>query len=450
MKSTVETLDDNRVKLSVEVDEETFDVAVDAAFKRIAKEVRMPGFRPGKAPRRLLEAQFGSAVGREEALREAMPEYYAQAVIEHDVDVVAPPEIEITGGQEDGPVQFDAVVEIRPSVSAAGYDGLRVEIPNPVASAEEIDEQIDNLRRNFAELSVVERAAADEDHVTIDIEATHGDEPVPGLTTTDYDYLLGSGAVVPEIDENLRGVSAGDEVKFSADHPDPEEEEPLQFSITVKEVKEAVLPDLDDEFAKANSEFETVEDLRADMADRMNTMRIQQANMAVQQNTAEALAALVTDEIPESMIENEINARIQDLVQRLQQQGMDVGAYLDAVGQTAETLAAEFREPAEQAVKVDLALRSVADLQGLVPDDDRIDEVIAEMAGPSGQDPDELKARLAEVGQISALRADLAKQAAMEWLTDNVELVDEDGEAIDREALEFPARGAEEDSEEEE
>ncbi len=450
MKSTVETLDDNRVKLSVEVDEETFDVAVDAAFKRIAKEVRMPGFRPGKAPRRLLEAQFGSAVGREEALREAMPEYYAQAVIEHDVDVVAPPEIEITGGQEDGPVQFDAVVEIRPSVSAAGYDGLRVEIPNPVASAEEIDEQIDNLRRNFAELSVVERAAADEDHVTIDIEATHGDEPVPGLTTTDYDYLLGSGAVVPEIDENLRGASAGDEVEFSADHPDPEEEEPLQFSIAVKEVKEAVLPDLDDEFAKANSEFETVEDLRADMADRMNTMRIQQANMAVQQNTAEALAALVTDEIPESMIENEINARIQDLVQRLQQQGMDVGAYLDAVGQTAETLAAEFREPAEQAVKVDLALRSVADLQGLVPDDDRIDEVIAEMAGPSGQDPDELKARLAEVGQISALRADLAKQAAMEWLTDNVELVDEDGEAIDREALEFSARGAEEDSEEEE
>lgn len=450
MKSTVETLDDNRVKLSVEVDEETFDVAVDAAFKRIAKEVRMPGFRPGKAPRRLLEAQFGSAVGREEALREAMPEYYAQAVIEHDVDVVAPPEIEITGGQEDGPVQFDAVVEIRPSVSAAGYDGLRVEIPNPVASAEEIDEQIDNLRRNFAELSVVERAAADEDHVTIDIEATHGDEPVPGLTTTDYDYLLGSGAVVPEIDENLRGASAGDEVEFSADHPDPEEEEPLQFSIAVKEVREAVLPDLDDEFAKANSEFETVEDLRADMADRMNTMRIQQANMAVQQNTAEALAALVTDEIPESMIENEINARIQDLVQRLQQQGMDVGAYLDAVGQTAETLAAEFREPAEQAVKVDLALRSVADLQGLVPDDDRIDEVIAEMAGPSGQDPDELKARLAEVGQISALRADLAKQAAMEWLTDNVELVDEDGEAIDREALEFPARGAEEDSEEEE
>ena len=446
MKSTVETLEDNRVKLSVEVDEAEFDTAVDAAFKRIAKEVRMPGFRPGKAPRRLLEAQFGSAVGREEALRESMPEYYAKAVIEHDVDVVAPPEIEITGGQEDGPVQFEAVVEIRPSVSAAGYDGLRVEIPNPTPSDEEIDEQIDNLRKNFAELETVERAAEDGDHVTIDIEATHEDEPVPGLTTTDYDYEVGSGAVVAEIDENLRGTSAGDDVEFEAEHPDPDEDEPLKFSISVKEVKEAVLPDLDDEFATANSEFETVAELRDDMATRLGTMRIQQANMAVQQKTAEALAELITDEIPESMVENEINARLQDLVQQLQQQGMDVGAYLDAVGQSAESLAAEFREPAEQAVKVDLALRSVADLQELVPDDDALDEYLAEMAGPAAQDPDELKARLAEVGQLSSLRADIGKQKAMEWLLENVELVDEAGASIDRVALEFPEPAAEEEA----
>ena len=450
MKSTVETLEDNRVKLSVEVDEAEFDTAVDAAFKRIAKEVRMPGFRPGKAPRRLLEAQFGHAVGREEALRESMPEYYAKAVIEHDVDVVAPPEIEITGGQDSGPVQFEAVVETRPSVNAAGYDGLRVEIPNPTPTDDEVDEQLDNLRKNFAELETVDRAAADGDHVTIDIEATHEDEPVPGLTTTDYDYEVGSGAVVAEIDDNLRGASAGDELEFDADHPDPDEDEPLKFSISVKEVKEAVLPDLDDEFAKANSEFETVEDLRADMVTRLSTMRIQQAQMALQQNTAEALATLVTDDIPESMIENEINARIQDLVQRLQQQGMDVGAYLDAVGQSAESLAEEFRAPAEQAVKVDLALRSVAELQGLVPDDDALDDYLEEMAGPAGQEADELKARLAEVGQLSALRADIGKQKAMEWLTENVELVDDNGASIDREALEFPSEADDEEVPEEE
>jgi trigger factor len=438
VKSTVETLEDNRVKLNVEVDEAEFDSAVDAAFKRIAKEVRMPGFRPGKAPRRLLEVQFSHQIGREEALRESMPEYYAQAVIEHDVDVVAPPEIEITGGQEEGPVVFEAVVEVRPNVNAAGYDGLRVEIPNPVPSGEEIDEQIDNLRKNFAELESVERAAADGDHVTIDIECEHEGEAVPGLTTTDYDYEVGSGAVVAEIDENLRGASAGDDVEFEAPHPDPDEEAPLVFKISVKEVKEAVLPELNDDFAKANSEFETVEDLRADMVARMSMMRINQARMALQQNTAEAVAALVTDEIPESMIENEINARIQDLVGRLQQQGMDVGAYLEAVGQTAETLADEFRLPAEQAVKVDLALRSVAELEGLIPDDEKIDETLAQMAAQSGQDAVDLRQRLAAVGQLSALRADLGKQAAMEWLTENVELVDEDGVSVDRASLEFP------------
>jgi len=438
VKSTVETLEDNRVKLNVEVDEAEFDSAVDAAFKRIAKEVRMPGFRPGKAPRRLLEVQFGHQIGREEALRESMPEYYAQAVIEHDVDVVAPPEIEITGGQEEGPVVFEAVVEVRPNVNAAGYDGLRVEIPNPVPSGEEIDEQIDNLRKNFAELESVERAAADGDHVTIDIECEHEGEAVPGLTTTDYDYEVGSGAVVAEIDENLRGASAGDDVEFEAPHPDPEEEAPLVFKISVKEVKEAVLPELNDDFAKANSEFETVEDLRADMVARMSMMRINQARMALQQNTAEAVAALVTDEIPESMIENEINARIQDLVGRLQQQGRDDGAYLEAVGQTAETPADEFRLPAEQAVKVDLALRSVAELEGLIPDDEKIDETLAQMAAQSGQDAVDLRQRLAAVGQLSALRADLGKQAAMEWLTENVELVDEDGVSVDRASLEFP------------
>ncbi len=438
MKSTLETLEDNRVKLSVEVDETEFDSAVDAAFKRIAKEVRIPGFRPGKAPRRLLEAQFGHQVGREEALREAMPEYYSQAVVEHDVDVIAPPEIEITSGQEGGTVQFDAVVEVRPSVNAGGYDGLRIEIPSPVPSDDEIDEQLTSMRRQYSELTPVERAADDGDHITIDISGTHDGEEVPGLTTTDYDYEVGSGAVVAEIDEHLRGASAGDDVEFEAAHPDPEEEGALQFSITVKEVKEAVLPELDDAWASETSEFDTVDELRTDLVTRMGSMKIAQSQMAVQQQTAEALAGLVVDEIPEAMIENEVNHRIQDLVGRLQQQGMDVSAYLEATGNTAESLAAEFREPAEQAVKVDLALRSVAELQGLTPDDDKLAEQIAEMAGQTGQNPDELMARLAEVGQLSSLRADLGKQAAMEWLTENVELIDHNGDPVDRATLEFP------------
>jgi trigger factor len=379
ISSTVEPLDDNKVKLSVEVDDAEFDTAIDAAFKRIAKEVRMPGFRPGKAPRKLLEAQFGHGIGREEALREALPDYYAQAVVAHDVDVIAPPDIEITAGQEEGTVTFDAVVEIRPTVEVGGYDGLRVEIPSPTPSDEEIDEQIDRMRQQYAEFVPVERPAEDGDHVTIDIAGTHEGEDVPGLTTSDYDYEVGTGAVVAEIDENLRGASAGDELEFEAEHPDPDEEAPLSFNVTVKEVKEAVLPELNDEWAAESSEFETVEELRADLVTRMSSMRIAQARMALQQNTAEALAELVTAEIPEAMIENEIDARLQDLVQRLQQQGMDPGQYLAQMGQTPEQLRAEFREPSEQAVKVDLALRTVAETEGLMPDDDKLTEAIDEM-----------------------------------------------------------------------
>jgi trigger factor len=449
INSTVELLDDNKVKLSVEVDETEFDTAINAAFKRIAKEVNMPGFRPGKAPRKLIEAQFGHAVGREEALREALPEYYAQAVVAHDVDVIAPPDIEITAGQDTGAVLFDAVVEIRPVVEVAGYDGLRVEIPSPVPSDEEISEQLDRMREQYAEFESVERAADDGDHVTIDIVGTVGGEEVPGLTTSDYDYEVGSGAVVAEIDENLRGASVGDDVEFEAEHPDPDEEEPLSFKIAVKEVKEAVLPELNDEWAKESSEFESVDELRDDLLKRMSAMRIAQSRMALQQNTAEALAALVTAEVPEAMIESEIDARLQDMIGRLQQQGVDPGQYLAQIGQTPDQLRAEFREPAEQAVKVDLALRTVAESESLNPGDDKLTEAIDEMAVQSGQDGAELKTRLGEVGQLSLLRADLGKRDALEWLTDNVELIDEDGGPVDRALLEFPEESAEEDTSEE-
>lgn len=449
ISSTIETLDENKVKLSVEVAEAEFDSAIDAAFKRIAKEVRMPGFRPGKAPRKLLEAQFGKAVGREEALREALPDYYARAVVQHDVDVIAPPEIDITGGQDDGAVTFDAVVEVRPTVEVAGYNGLRVEIPNPVPSDAEIDEQLGRMRQQYAEFQPVDRPAEDGDHVTIDIEGTHEGEPVPGLTTSDYDYEVGTGAVVAEIDDNLRGASAGDELEFDAEHPDPDEDEPLHFAVTVKEVKESVLPELDDEWAAEASEFDTVEELRADLRNRMGAMKIAQARMALQQNTAEALAELVSIDVPEAMIDNEVDARLRDLVGRLQQQGMDPAEYLMQAGQTPDSLRAEFREPAEQAVKVDLALRTVAEAEGLVPDDESLRASIAEMAEESGQDADELWERLAEVGQLSSLRADLGKRAALEWLTDNVELIDDNGDPVDREALEFPDDETDEESAEE-
>src|SRR5687768_3276572 len=179
MKTVVEPVEGNKVKLSVEIDEQEFDQAVDAAFRKIAHEVRIPGFRPGKAPRQLLEARIGADVARQEALREALPDYYAQALTEADVDAIAPPEIDITSGQESGIVAFDAVVEVRPQVSIAGYGGLRVTVPGVTVDEEDVARQLDRLRTQFGELRPVERAAADGDHVTIDLKAElEGAEPL--------------------------------------------------------------------------------------------------------------------------------------------------------------------------------------------------------------------------------------------------------------------------------
>jgi trigger factor len=206
MRSTVEPLEGNKVKLSIEVEAGEFEDAVNAAFKKIAKEVRLPGFRPGKAPRKVLEARIGHQAGREQALQDALPEYYSAAVIEHDVDVIAPPDIDITGGQESGDVAFDAVVEVRPSIEVPGYGGLQVTLERPGVDEAVLDAQIDRMRELDSTLVEVDRAVQDGDTVTIDVAGTLDDEPQAGLTADDYSYTVGSGAITPEVDEHLVGA----------------------------------------------------------------------------------------------------------------------------------------------------------------------------------------------------------------------------------------------------
>lgn len=438
MKTSVESLEGNKVKLSVEVDEDEFESAVDSAFKRIANEVRIPGFRPGKAPRKLLEARLGAGVAREEALREALPGYYAEAVREHEVDVIAAPEIDITDGHESGPVLFDAVVEVRPTVTVAGYADLEVEIPSPVPTEDEIDAQIERLRDQFGELETVDRAAREGDHVKIDIAGSVDGEPVEGLTAEDYVYPLGSGGIVPEVDAELTGTKVGDIVEFDAVHPDPDEESTLHFRVLVKEVREKVLPEVTDEWANEASEFETVAELRADYADRMSRVRSAQAAMAAQSRTAEALAGLVELELPEAMVTAEMQEQLQNLAMRLQAQGMDLDQYAAITGQEPEAMVAELREGAEQAVRIDLALRAIADAEGIEVDDADLDAEYERLAERFGETVDAVRHQFEHHAGTAGLRADLRKRAALEWLVDQVALVDADGNPVDRSLLEPP------------
>jgi trigger factor len=444
VNSSVEVLEDHKVKVSVEVDETEFEEAIDAAFKRIAREVRIPGFRPGKAPRRILEARLGGDYARQEALREGLPEYYTRAVIEHEVDVIAPPEIEITSGQESGSIVFDAVVEVRPKITLTGYQNLRVEVPSPNVGDEEIDAQIDRMRRQFGELQTVEREAADGDHVTVDIAGSIAGEPVEALSVDDYLYEVGSGAVVAELDEHLRGAKAGDTVVFDATHPDPEATDALTFRVLVKDVKEQVLPELTDEWAAEASEFETVAELRDDVTNRIGSLKRVQAMLALREGVVDALVKLVDDEPPAPMVDSEVQGRIEDLARRLQQQGATIDQYLAATGTSPDDLLGELRAQAANAVKADLAIRAVIEAEQFAATDEDVEAEIERIATRVEQSADTVREQLERGGQLSAVRSDVTRGKALEWLADRAEVVDPDGVAIDRSLLEPPAPAAEE------
>lgn len=449
MRSTVETLEGNKVKVVVEVEESEFDKDLDAAFARLASQVNLPGFRPGRAPRKVLEARIGQGYAREEAFREALPNYYTQAVIEHEVDVIAPPDIDITGGQENGPVTFDAVVEVRPEVTVSGYDKLEVEVPKLEVTEDDVDEAIDRMRERFGELQAVDRPSGEGDRVIINIAATHDGAEIPGMTTDGYTYEVGSEATgIEGFDEHLTGVSAGDELSFEAPYPDDEEEAPIEFEITVTEVQENVLPEADDAWAGENSEFATIEDLRADYRERMGKSRVAQAINARRNGVAEKVADLVDlDAVPEAMINNEAENRIQDMAMRLQAQGMSLEQFLQFSGQSPDDFMETMKEQAQASARMDLALRSIAKQEGLEVTEDEIDEEIATAAAQYGRTPEELKAQFVEAGQLSVLRADLLKSKTVDWLTERTTLIDEDGQHVAADALELPEDDAEEDDE---
>jgi trigger factor len=377
-------------------------------------------------------------------LREGLPEYYSRAVVEHEVDVIAAPEIEVTAGHEAGPVVFDAVVEVRPKIELTGYQNLRVEVPSPTVTDEEVDAQVDRLRRQFGELQAVDRAAVDGDHVTIDIAGSIAGEPVEALGVDDYLYEVGSAAVVAELDEHLRGAKVGDIVVFDAAHPDPEVTDPITFRVLVKDVKEQVLPEITDEWASESSEFETVDELRADLTNRVGSIKRVQAMLALREGVVDSLVKLVDDEPPAAMIDGEVQRRIEDLAHRLSHQGASIDQYLAATGTAPEDLLNELRAQGESAVKADLAIRAVIEAEGITADDDELTAEIERIAARVEQPVDDVRAQLERGGQLSAVRSDVTRGKALEWLADRAEVVDQEGVVIDRSLLEPPAPAAEE------
>jgi trigger factor len=449
LATSVESLDDHKVRVRVTVPAAEFDKAVDAAYRKIAREVKIPGFRPGKAPRPLLESRLGPGYAREQALRDALPDYYEQAIVAESVDAIASPDIEITAGVDGGDVAFDAVVEVRPVVSVTGYRGLRVEIEDPVATEEQVDAQVERMREQSAELDDSDDPLVDEHFALVDITTTVGDEPVDGLSVSDYLYEVGSGMLVEELDVQLRGSTPGAILRFDAELPErfgDRAGETVTFSVVVKETKRKVLPEVADEWVTEVSEFASVAALREDIAQRITLVGRVQGQMAVREQVLEALAGLVEIEAPVPLVNAEMERRLHDLAHRLEAQGVTIPQYLMLTGQDQQAFVDELRVGCARAVLADLALRSVVEQEGIVAEDAEVDDEVARLAERLEREPATVRAELERNGAVEQLRSDLARSKAVRLLVDTAEVVDPAGAPVDL-TLPEPEPGSESGSE---
>ncbi|MFZ4585210.1 MAG: trigger factor [Acidimicrobiia bacterium] len=434
METQVETLDGNSVRLTVTVPADEFESAIDAAFRRIAHEVRVPGFRPGKAPRQLLEKQFGSEVGREQALKDSLPEYYLEAIMTEHVDVIAPPELQITAGEEDGDVTFEAVVEVRPEVELIGYDALTLTIEGATVSDDAIEEQVESLRARFADLADSTDPLADDDYASIDITTTIDDEQLDALSATDYLYQVGSERIVPELDDALRGKSAGENVEFDVTLPEGDFEgsgADAHMSVAVKETKQRVLPEVTDEWIGDVTEFDTVDDFRADLVQRLERLAKLRAQMQVREKVLEAVADLVPVVAPETLVNQESERRLHDFSHDLSNRGMSIDQYLMATGVEPDEFVNDLKDGATKAVLADLGLRAVARAESLEATDAELDREIELMAERSSTKPNKVRKELERRGAMDAVRSEISRGKALQFLVDHASAVDEDGNPID-------------------
>ncbi len=432
MQTTLESLDGNKVKLTVEVNEEDVKRAEEETLRRLARSAQLPGFRPGKVPRQVLVSRLGHKAIRAEVINDVLPRFYEDAVTEEALDVISQPEVDITAGEESGPIVFTATVEVRPEVAIAGYKGLQITVPSPLASDADVDQQIDRMREQFATLTEVDRPARDGDLVTLNIHGSRDGEPAEGLTADDLVYQVGSGGIVEGIDERLFNATVGTTFEFDAeDAPDG----PAHLEVAVTLVREKVLPEVDDAFAADASEFETIAQLREDLRDRMSSVKRMQASMAMQEGAVEALVGLVNDEIPEVLIAEEKEHLLQDLAFRLSQQQMSITAYLTATGQDPDTFLAELEPQALKQVKADLALRALVREEAIEAEESDVDEELVRLAAQAGQTPAEMRELLERNARMPALRSQIERAKSLKWLVENVAMVDEEGNAIDREEL---------------
>ncbi len=436
MKSSVENVGPTRVKLAVEVPFDELKSSLDAAYKKIGSQVRIPGFRPGKAPARIIDQRVGRSAVLEEAVNDALPRAYSEAVRESGVRALGQPEIEVTKLDDGTSLSFTAEVDVRPEITLPSLEGVEVTVDDIEVTEAEIDEQLDSLRERFATLTGVERPVETGDYVSIDLTASVDGEEVEGGSATGLSYEVGAGDLIDGIDEAIVGKSAGETVSFATTLRQGDKAgAQADVAVTVNSVKRKELPEADDEFAQLASEFDTVEELRADLRERLIRAKTLGQGSQAREKLLEKLVESADFPLPESAVNAEIGYREHDVVHSLGHDDKLFDELLAGQGKTRDEFTAELRESAEKSVRAQFLLDAIADAGQVNVGDAELTEYIVRQAANYDMPPKEFADQIVQGGNLPAMVADMRRTKALATVLESATITDASGNKVDLSAL---------------
>jgi trigger factor len=429
MHATVEEAGKHVVRLSVEVPPEEVARDLGRAYKKVAGEVRIPGFRKGKVPRKVIDARVGRDAVLHEFVEEFVPAYYVRAVREHDLAPIADPDIDVDAHEvKDGePFRFTATVEVRPrlTLEPERYRAIEVE-PPPVEPRElEVDDYLDRLRERFAELEVVSRPAQKGDYVLADVRSHVHDREIPEATRIGFLSEVGSAELVPELDRELEGKRKGEILKFNAvlgDRFGALAGTEVAFQVLVKEVKSKQLPVADDEFARTASEFDSLEELRDDIRGKLRILKEAESRATVRDLVLGGVVDAVDVDLPDRLVDEDTERRVQTARQRAEAAGTTLEAALASQGWDELRLRSDARTHAIRALKADLVLEAVARQENIQVEEEELDREIASLAQASGRDRKEVRRILERSGQVGSLAGDIIRTKALDFLVESADV----------------------------
>jgi trigger factor len=436
VKSTVETLSPTRVRLAIEVPFEELKANLDAAYKKIGSQVRVPGFRPGKVPARVIDQRIGRAAVLEEAINEALPRVYGEAARDAEIQPIGQPEIDVTNLEDGQTLSFTAEVDVRPEVVLPELTGIEVTVDDVVVSDADVDEQLDGLRDRFGTLKGVERPVQTGDYVSLDLVAVVDGAEVEGGSTKGMSYEVGSDNLIEGLDDAILGKSEGESTTFASTLQQGDGAgSDAEITATVNSVKEKELPDVDDDFAQLASEFDTVEQLRDDLRTRLGRTKALEQGAQARDKVLAKLLDSVDFELPASVVKAEIDYREHEIVHSLGHDDALVDRYLEMQGKTREEFDAELRESAEKSVRAQFVLDAVADKTEVQVGDTELTEYLVREAARYEVPPQEFANQIVQSGKLPDLFAGVRRNKALANVLEAAVITDESGNPVDLSAL---------------